>query len=318
MVPRVSVIVPARDAAATLPALLDGLRAQDLGREAFEVLVCDDGSTDTTRALLGAAGDVVDAVLDGGGRGPAHARNVAAARARGDWLAFTDADCAPAPGWLTALLAAGATADVVQGRVVPARPVGPFDRTVRVEGPSALFETANLLVRRDAFDAVGGFEPGWLQPGRSKELGEDVLLGWKLRRSGRPVAFAGDAVVAHAVFARGPRAFAAERLRLRFFPAIVRRVPELREELLVGRVFLGARRAELALALIGVAAAGVTGRRAPLLAGVPYARRVHRDAAWRARSRGERLLVPAADVAADLVGTGALLAGGVRHRTVVL
>ncbi|MCW3010388.1 MAG: glycosyl transferase family 2, partial [Solirubrobacterales bacterium] len=56
-----SVVVPARDAAATLPALLDGLAAQDLGA-AFEVLVVDDASRDATAAVA-RAHPVVTAVL---------------------------------------------------------------------------------------------------------------------------------------------------------------------------------------------------------------------------------------------------------------
>ena len=278
----VSVVIPARDAGATLPATLSALDAQQ-GAPTYEVIVIDDAA----------------------GEGPAAARNRGAARATGRLLAFTDADCEPEPGWLAALAAAARDADVVQGRVVPAGPVGPFDRTISVEVMHGLFETANLAIRRDLFERLGGFE-SILRPRRGKELGEDVWLGWRARRAGARVEFCPEAVVRHAVFPRSGAEYVAERARLRHFPALVARVPELRDAFLHRGVFLSARTARFDLALAGVAAAAATRRPWPLVAALPYARRVRADGsgAW--------------GVAADTVGAAALAAGSVRHRTPVL
>jgi len=243
----------------------------------------------------------VTRVVDAGGRGPGAARNAAVAASRAPVLAFTDADCVPAPGWLRCGLAAlRAGAGVVQGRVVPAGPVGPWDRTLWVSSLSGLFETANLLTTRERFDAVGGFEP-WLAPRRSKELGEDVWLGWRLVRAGARPAFAPHAVVAHAVERRGPAGFVAERARARFFPALVRRVPELREAFLWRGAFLTRRSAAFDLALAGLAVR----RRALAL---PYLLLLGRDGLRRAPVH----------VAADAVTAASLLAGSARSRRVVL
>ena len=291
----ISVIVPARDAEATLGACLDGLAAQDAEHE---VIVVDDGSTDGTRALATRAGA---RVIDGGGRGPGAARDAGVAAARGDVLAFTDADCVPEPGWLRAGLAALERAELVQGAVAPERTPGPYDRTVSVQRLSPLWEAANVFVTRAAFP---GFSGG-LHPRNGKELGEDVLMGWRAVRSGARVAYAPEARVRHAVFPRGPREYVAERARLRFFPELVRRAPELREAFLYRRVFLSARHAMLDLALVGLIV------RRPVLA-LPYLVAVERDR--RARGTG-----PAAvEVAADAVGAAAALAGSLRARTVVL
>lgn len=309
----VSVVIAARDAAATLPAALEALAAQERV-PAFEVLVVDDGSTDAT-AVIAAAHPVVTALLTGEGEGPGAARNAGVAAARAPVVAFTDADCAPAPGWLAAGLTALAEgADVVQGRVEPAGPSGPWDRTVSVAGPSPLYETANLFVDAELFRTAGGFEP-WLRPRRSKELAEDVWLGWRLRRRGARVAYAPNARVHHAVFPRSPRAFVVERARVRFFPPMVRRIPELRAELLWHGWFLNRRQACFDLALLATLTAKASGRPAILVFAAPYARELWGSARGAGRRRAPA--VAAVHLAADAVSAGALAVGSLRARTLV-
>lgn len=310
----VSVIVPARDARATLGALLDALAAQHPVPGGIQVIVADDGSTDGTGALA-RAHPVVDCVLDAGGRGPGPARNTAIAVATGEVLAFTDADCIPQPGWLAAALAALDTgADLVQGAVVPAGPVGPFDRTVRVDALTGLHETANLIVRADHVARVGGFEP-WLSPRRSKELGEDVWLGWRLRRNGARAVFAPDARVMHAVFPGTPRSAIAEQARLRFFPIMLARIPELRSTLTYHGVFLHRRTAAFDAALAGTVVAVTARRPIALLVALPYLRLLWR----RSRPWGRRApLVASTQVVADAAGAVALVVGSVRARRPLL
>jgi glycosyltransferase involved in cell wall biosynthesis len=305
-VPDVSVVIPARDAAATLPRTLEALARQTLPRERFEVIVADDGSADATAAIAGAS-PVVDRVVgvDGPpGAGPGAARNAGARAVRAPVLAFTDADCLPTPGWLAQALAAAGSNDLVQGRVEPERPPGPFDRTVYATALHGLFETANLLVRRELFDRLGGFEAGWT-PGGGKELGEDTSFGWRARRAGARVAFADDALVHHAVFPRSAGAYAAERRRLVAFPALVRQIPELRSTLCWRRVFLTRRGAAFDAATLGIALAAAARDPRALVLALPYAAELRRDRT-------------PAKVAADAVGAAALLAGSVRARTLLL
>ena len=180
--PVVSVIVPARDAEATLGRTLAALAAQRL-EEPFEVIVVDAGSRDRTAAIAAEAGA---RVIDAGPLGPAEARNRGAAEARADALAFTDSDCFPEPGWLAGGLRGLEGSALVQGLVRPEQgvPMGPFDRSVSVGGEAGLYETANLFVRRDVFKEVGGFEE-WLRPSIGPpHMAEDLHFGWKVRRSG--------------------------------------------------------------------------------------------------------------------------------------
>ena len=305
----VSVIVPARDAADTLDAALTALAAQR-GAGSYEVVVVDDGSTDATAAT--ARGREGVRVVGQPAAGPAAARNHGAAVARGRVLAFTDADCAPAPDWLAAGARWLEASDIVQGRVVPdpSMPRGPFDRTVAVTGETGLYEAANLFATREAFELVGGFE-AWLAPTRGKPLAEDVWFGWKARRLGLRTAFCDGAIVYHAVFPRRVRGLLNERRRLRDFPAIAAKVPELRRHFFFGRVFLNRTTALFDAAIAGAVAARLLGSRAPMLACLPYALamlRRTRAAPW--------LLV--AELAADAVGAVSLLRGSVAARSPLL
>jgi len=200
---RASVVVPVHNGAATLPAALSALARQE-GTQAYEVIVVDDGSVDDSAAIAERSPGPVTVVRQEQA-GPAAARNRGAAAARGAVLCFTDADCYPDRGWLASGLAALEHAELVQGEVRPdpdARRT-PYDRTLAVLRESGLYETANLFVRRELFEALEGFEV-WLEPEVGKPLAEDVWFGWRARRAGARVAFCSEALVHHAVFAQRP------------------------------------------------------------------------------------------------------------------
>jgi hypothetical protein len=240
-------------------------------------------------------------------------------------IAFTDADCEPCPEWLGTIVEALGEADIAMGPVRP-RPDVPrdaFARTLSIGRESPLFETANLAVRREVVDRVGGFEPFAPVPGIRTGLrptvgeghfGEDAVFGWRARRTGARTAFVEDALVHHAVFPRGARGYVAERWRLRFFPALVREVPELRARLPL-RMFLTKQSALFDLAVVGLVTSLATRRRAPLVAALPYLK--HR-VTWRGGWRRSVARRNAAVVAADAVGFVALLRGSAAARRLLL
>jgi glycosyltransferase involved in cell wall biosynthesis len=316
------VIVPVRDRAELLEALLSSLAAQTY--RDFEVIVVDDASTDDSPAVAEHAagrGEPVRLLRLERAGGAVGARVTGVGAARGEILAFTDSDCCPQPEWLAALVAAvDRGADVVQGLTRSARPAGPLERTVASHGDDGLYATCNVAYRRSAFDAVGGFDTaaetvlGFRSDQRAKGLGfgEDSLLGWRVRRNG-PAVFEADAVVEHHVFPFEAAGAVSRAWQAGAFPALVREIPELRATLLRHRVLLGQRRQEwllLAFVLAVVRRPGLA-----LLVLGPWvwhhANRIERsDARWPARV-GVLLGLEA-------VTETALVAGSARARTVVL
>src|SRR5215218_5139885 len=114
----VSVIVPVRDAEAWFAAQLEALAAQRYAGR-WEVLIADNGSTDGTVALAWSWSDRLPIrIVDASARaGINAARNVAAAAADGDLLAFCDGDDLVGPGWVAALAEAAQHYDLVGGRL---------------------------------------------------------------------------------------------------------------------------------------------------------------------------------------------------------
>lgn len=312
---RASVIIPALNAASTLGDTLHAVTRQELA-EPYEVIVVDDGSSDATLEIaVRALGEA--AVLRQCRLGAAAARNRGAEAAGGAVLAFTDADCIPERKWLAAGLAATRDADVVQGEVWPTDPasMGPLDRSLWIAHETGLYETANLFVRREWFDRLGGFE-SWLEPRvGGRPLAEDVWFGWRARRAGARTSFSPNARVTHAVFRRGLREYVSERRRLRHFPAIAAKMPELRRQRFFGRYFLTSRSAAFDAALTGAATAVLLRSRGPLIAATPYAWIVLRHSVGWRRQAPVALL---GGLIADIVGLGSMVRGSIEQRTLLI
>lgn len=193
----VSVIVPVRNGAASLSALLASLEAQTLPRSRFEVIVVDNDSSDGTGDIARRAGATV---VDEPQANRSRARNRGAAAASTRLFAFTDADCIARRDWLETLLGCADRAPLVAGEVE----LRVSDEPNAIERFEALWRfgqrgwveqgwaaTANLLVQRAAFDAVGGFDPAW------RHIGEDVDFCLRARDAGHGLAFCAEAVVDH-------------------------------------------------------------------------------------------------------------------------
>jgi glycosyltransferase involved in cell wall biosynthesis len=304
-VPALSVVVPTRGRPERLRTLLRGLARQG----ATEVVVVIDGPDPETEAVLAAPprGLALRVERHAAPRGPAAARNTGWRAARAPLVAFTDDDCEPAPGWLAALAAAEPDGAVVQGRVEPhpaeTHRLGPFARTLRVEGAGPWFQTANIRYPRALLERLGGFDEAYPHP-----AGEDTDLGWRAREAGAPVVYEARALIWHAVHPLGVLGCARGAGRWGSAVGVVRRHPGLRAHL-THRIFWKPAHERLLVGAAGLALARST-RGASLAATLPYlALRVGGPTTWPAVPG--HLLVDAAEVAA-------MARGSLRARTLLL
>ncbi|HVL96600.1 MAG TPA: glycosyltransferase [Solirubrobacteraceae bacterium] len=264
--PEVTVLVPVRDRRERMLRCLDALLAQD--HPSYEIVVLDnesaDGTGDACRAVAARSRVPVRVERVSGTLG--RVRNAGARLARGRALAFTDSDCLPAPGWLTAgvrALDADPGCGVVCGRTIPEHPPQrPWAAYVAVPEFSWRFESCNVFFRADAFRDSAGFDEvvgdGW----------EDTAAGFDLLRRGWRAGWAPDALVRHDVTYPGFWWKVRREQRQRNLAGVVGRYPEIRRRLLFGRVFFDRRSAAFFGAAVGLA----LGRRVPAarLLALPY------------------------------------------------
>jgi len=208
--PRVSVVIPVLNASRTLPRTLAALAA--LEPAPHEIVVVDNGSADDTRARLtafaAAGGRAKVIVLDEPRRGASVARNTGARAATGEVVAFTDADCCPRSDWLAALVVPLADIGVgaVAGRLLSTPPGGiveAFSSLFTLQAPAAAarhtrwtpwaggFPTANLAVRRELLQVLGGFDES------VAIYGEDYDLCARIYETGAAIIYTPNAGVEH-------------------------------------------------------------------------------------------------------------------------
>lgn len=204
--PQISAIVPARNEEANIARVVESLGSQ---AEVREIIVVNDQSSDRTAEILAGLRARVEilrvieiAALPGGWVGKNFAVATGARAATGDWLLFVDADTQLLPG---ATRRALADAEEHAASLVSYSPEQvmetaaeqilipfvytrlaerfSFDRVNDPASPDAAANGQFLLIRRDAYDAIGGHEAV-----RARVL-EDVALARLVKASGRNIFF---------------------------------------------------------------------------------------------------------------------------------
>jgi len=198
--PFVSVIICSFNGGATLAACLESLGK--INYPAYEVILVDDGSTDNTPEIAAQFPDV--RYLRQTNHGLSHARNIGAAAAQGEVLAYTDSDCMADADWLYYLVGTLISGDYagVGGPNIPPPAQTLIQACVAGApgGPSHVLLTdtvaehipgCNMAFYRWAFDTVGGFDPEF------RKAGDDVDFCWRLQQNGYVIAFSSTAIVWH-------------------------------------------------------------------------------------------------------------------------
>jgi glycosyltransferase involved in cell wall biosynthesis len=171
--PFFSIIVPTYNRPERLANCLESLSRLDYPREQFEVIVIDDGSDMPLQPVVAPFLDQLNmTLLKQLHAGPAGARNTGAERAKGEFLAFTDDDCTPAPDWLQKLAEHFTEVPVraIGGRILNALSKNLYSTTSQIivdvayahynanPNPARFFASNNLTVPAGPFHAIGGFD----------------------------------------------------------------------------------------------------------------------------------------------------------------
>ena len=204
--PKVAVIVPARNEAANIGPCVESLSAQEYPPDRLTLIVVDDDSTDETPAIVSALAKQDDRItlvstppLPPGWKGKVHAccAGVAAAPHDAQWLCFLDADMRAAPRAIASAVEAASDRKLDLLTLAPRHELKSFAERLmlpcglyllgfyqdleRVQAPESDEVVATgqfMLVRRDAYDAVGGHAPV------RDAICEDVELALLMKRRG--------------------------------------------------------------------------------------------------------------------------------------
>ena len=192
--PRISVIIPTCNRNDALAQCLDRLApgAQTLPASDYEVIVSDDGSNANAQPLV--RDQYAWARWSAGPkRGPAANRNAGAARAHGEFLAFTDDDCLPAPGWLEGYAdAIHDDREVYEGETAATGSLRAPFVIAPVNSAGGMLWSCNMMVSRAVFEELNGFDEGF-----PHAADEDTDFCKRVKKADHKIHFVPDALIYH-------------------------------------------------------------------------------------------------------------------------
>ena len=198
---QVSVIIPTYNASDSLQECLKALKKQDFPRNQYEIIVIDDGSTDSTPSITN---NFNVRYYYQENKGPAAARNKGVEMAGGNIILFTDADCIPDINWIKEMLSPFQSSEIVgvKGAYRTAQRAL-WARFAQVEFNERyklllkskyidMVDTYSAGYRKDAFLSIGGFDTSFPAPNN-----EDTDLSYRMSLKGYKMVFNPNAIVWH-------------------------------------------------------------------------------------------------------------------------
>ena len=202
-----SIIIPVRNQKDTLLATLNSLKSQIKKPRVFEIVICDDDSTDGT-------GDAVKKLrfpiffkyfINTPALGRAANRDQGVARSVGKRMIFIDGDMIPDENFIAGMIDDGDMDSVKLGRVLPPpdEKLNGLEKYLYSRGrytykddgavlPGRLFTSNNFCISRNNYAKIGGFDPKFTGWG-----GEDIDFGLRLEKSGIQLKNAPKAITYH-------------------------------------------------------------------------------------------------------------------------
>lgn len=204
-IPFFSVIIPTYNRAALLSDCLSSLTNSTYPRDQFEVIIVDDGGTESLEPVVTRFQQRLSIKLvTQPNQGPAAARNTGARIAAGNYFAFTDDDCEPASDWLDRLAYRIRISEprIVGGKTINKLVTNPYSVTSQLivdvvyahyneTADNALFFASNnFAVPAAQFHALGGFESSFI-------CSEDRELCDRWLHNGFRMTYEPNAIVYH-------------------------------------------------------------------------------------------------------------------------
>ncbi|MFN7971881.1 MAG: glycosyltransferase [Acidobacteriota bacterium] len=239
--PAISVVIPSYESSRTIGATLASLESQDYDGP-LDVVVVRTGADDGTDTIVRERDGLKVRLVTQDERAFAwRARNMGAEKARGEIFAFLDADCTALPGWLSSIAHSAGHGVRAQGGAIETRPpktIGAcaeeFLETLEFHPrgkPRTLpfASAANSAYDAELFRSVGGFP--------DVKLGEDMLLGERVKKLGVPISFNPEMSVLHDNAVDFPR-FLRKQREHGIYSARIRSASELKGSVFVRQPLL--------------------------------------------------------------------------------
>ncbi len=209
--PKVSVVVPIYNGETDLPDLISCIGAQTYPADRVDYLLVDNASRDRTSHLIQEAavaassqGLTIRYLTENQIQSSYAARNTGIRASTGEIIAFTDADCRPMPDWLATLIQpfVNPAVGIVAGEIMALPGTTLLEKHAEQQDTLSqkytiahsfcpYGQTANLAIRRQAFEQVGLFRP-------YLTTGGDADICWRIQQqSNWQLHFASTAIVRH-------------------------------------------------------------------------------------------------------------------------
>ena len=173
LIPFISIVIPTYNRPEKLKECLESLTELEYSRDSYEVIVVDDGRKKSLESVVENFNNQIEiTLLKQKNAGPATARNTGAKQAKGEFLAFTDDDCKPAPDWLNKIAACFANApdSLIGGKTINILPENPFSTASqelinylysyynRDPEQATFLASNNIAISKERFQKIGGFD----------------------------------------------------------------------------------------------------------------------------------------------------------------
>lgn len=235
----VTVVVPTYNRAQDLERCLNALKRQSIAADRFEVIVVDDGSSDSTPSMLTGFAAQWPRLrhFRQTNAGPAAARNAGITHARGAVVAFTDDDCIPPATWVQRIHErfAGGFDGCLHGAVHSSLPASTFVHSVVANGSVI---TSNIAISQSVFKHVGIFDARFRAP-----WCEDADLYCRMKKSGIPIVYDPALIMDHPPRYLAYRSFLRKTRFFQYAGLIARKHPDMEPlSLYRSRMILAARK----------------------------------------------------------------------------